>query len=785
MNNTPSEALPIHDVDQRAQELFEQVFQSKAAQLDRLFVILMAAQWLGGVLAALVISPRTWIGESNAVHIHVWAALILGGVMFSGPLMMHRLHPGHWQTRHVIAIAQGLWSALLIHLFGGRLETHFHVFGSLAFVALYRDWKVILTISAVIAADHAIRGVYWPLSVYGVALESPWRWLEHTAWVIFEDIVLITGCIWGTQEIRSSCLAHAELEDTNARIEAKVVERSSELQNARDFFQSVLDSMQAHICVLDRRGCIVETNAKWEAFASGNGGERFGTGSNYLEVCRAHENNCLSAGEVATAIEAIIRGEELDYVAEYECHSPSEDHWYQVNVTPLVNHSGGAAVVAHTEITERVRAQQELRSASQELELLSLVAKYTDNAVVITDALGRIEWVNDGFERLTGYTIEEISGKVPGAFLQGVGTDPNTIEEMRLGIRNLQGFDAELINYRKDGEPYWLAIEVRPILDRNGAVQKFIAIESDITSRKLAEKELAQLNRDIHTAARQAGMAEVATGVLHNVGNVLNSLNVSTQTLASIIETSPVERFERAAEIVLDHQENIAGFLQNDPRGKLFPEMLREFSRRFAHDRDSELSEIQSALESLEHIRQIISQQQGVARSRQDLLLETVNMERLVNDAWRLCQAAFNSHRRKPEILVECDNDLEYVTDKHKILQILVNLVQNAVQACAGLEVQPQIRVVVSAEAEHIEIAVTDNGKGISRDHLPQIFRHGFTTKDGGHGFGLHSSALDAKLLGGSLSVDSPGTNQGATFSLRLPRKTSESASPQLSVNAH
>src|SRR5204862_4426891 len=144
-----------------------------------------------------------------AIHIHVWIAVVGGGGLILLPILLAWFKPGATITRHVIAAAQMLSSALLIHLSGGRIETHFHVFGSLAFLAFYLDWPVLITATVVIAADHFLRGIFWPESVYGVANPEWWRFLEHAGWVVFEDIFLVWSCVLGQREIATSALKQA------------------------------------------------------------------------------------------------------------------------------------------------------------------------------------------------------------------------------------------------------------------------------------------------------------------------------------------------------------------------------------------------------------------------------------------------------------------------------------------------------------------------------------------------------------------------------------------------
>ena len=199
---------------------------------DKLFVMLLSIQWVAGIVAAALISPRSWSGAESWLHIHVPAAIILGGLISCLPIYLGLRHPGRRSTRHIIAIAQMLTSALLIHLTGGRIETHFHVFGSLAFLACYRDWRVLITASVVVAADHWIRGVFWPESVYGILTASSWRFLEHAGWVVFEDVFLLITIRQSLQEMRNISWQRAELEATNERIDAEVRQRTTELKEA-------------------------------------------------------------------------------------------------------------------------------------------------------------------------------------------------------------------------------------------------------------------------------------------------------------------------------------------------------------------------------------------------------------------------------------------------------------------------------------------------------------------------------------------------------------------------
>jgi two-component system, sensor histidine kinase and response regulator len=219
---------------ERAARIHAERLHALHVRTDRLFAGLMVFQWFGALMLALFVSPRTWAGSTSTAHVHLYAAGFLGALVTVPPVLLAIYQPGRTATRHAIAICQALTSALLIHLTGGRIETHFHVFGSLALLAFYRDWRVIVSASAVVAADHFFRGLFWPESVYGVLAAGSWRWLEHAAWVVFEDVFLIKSCIQGQEEMRAIAEHEAQLEATNATIEEEVRQRTAELAEARD-----------------------------------------------------------------------------------------------------------------------------------------------------------------------------------------------------------------------------------------------------------------------------------------------------------------------------------------------------------------------------------------------------------------------------------------------------------------------------------------------------------------------------------------------------------------------
>jgi signal transduction histidine kinase len=498
----PSSPLVV----KRSSELFAEYQDTIYRRTDRMFAWLMMFQWLCGMAAAVWISPRTWIGTQSRIHFHVFAAIFIGGAITSLPVWLAWKRPGQMITRHVIAVGQMLTSALLIHLTGGRIETHFHIFGSLAFLAIYRDWRVLVSATAVVAADHFARGLFWPQSVFGVLAASPWRWIEHAGWVIFEDFFLVYSIHQSLKEMHLVSERQATLEALNENIEKVVQERTCELE-------------QSH-------------------------------------------------------------------------------------------------------------------------------------------------------------------------------------------------------------------------------------------------KQLVE-------TSRQAGMAEVATSVLHNVGNVLNSINVSVTVLSRQIQKSSVGNIVKVGALMREHSADLGDFITKDAKGQKLPGYLEQLGEQLAKEKNLMLEELDSVLKNVDHVKDIVAMQQSYAKVSG--VTEIVKVTDLVEDALRMNASALIRH--DVHFFREYDEHLpEINVEKHKVLQILVNLIRNAKQACdeSGQE-EKRLTMRVTNGSDKVRISLIDNGIGIPPENLNSIFNHGFTTKKDGHGFGLHSGALAAREMGGSLTVQSEGVRKGAAFTLELP----------------
>jgi len=292
----------------------------------------------------------------------------------------------------------------------------------------------------------------------------------------------------------------------------------------------------------------------------------------------------------------------------------------------------------------------------------------------------------------------------------------------------------------------------------------------EIAERRRAEQQLADVHQQLVDAARRAGMAEIATGVLHNVGNVLNSVNVSATLVADRLRNSKIAELNRVLDLIDEHAAELGRFFSEDRRGKQLPGFLRLLADHLGRNRSFMLEELQSLTRHIDHIKTIVVMQQSYAGVAG--VIEAVALPQLLDDAIKLNSASLAKYNI--DVVREYEDLPEIRIDKQRVLQILVNLVTNAKDALieSGAK-QPCLtaRIALRAEEEDSKllIEVRDNGIGIAWENLVRVFSHGFTTKKHGHGFGLHSSANAAKELGGTLTARSEGGNRGAVFTLELP----------------
>ncbi len=526
----------------RVAEIFEEHQQLVHRRTDRMFAGLMALQWLAGVAAALWVSPKSWAGVNSQTHPHVWAALLLGSVISSLPIILAVTRPGHVATRYTVAVGQMLMGALLIHLTGGRIETHFHVFGSLAFLSCYRDWRVLVPATIVVAADHFLRGVFWPQSVYGVLTASEWRWLEHAGWVLFEDTVLFIairhsiGEMWGiaerTAEIESlneGLEAHvanrtAQLVAANRKLEREVAERKlaeAQLDEQRSFLRQVIDLNPSFVFAKDEDGRFILVNkAIADAYGTSVEGLLGKTDADF------NPNREEVEGFRRDDLEVINTLKEKFIPEEVITDANGQVRWLQTIKRPIVSPDGTANQVLGiaTDITTRKQAERALRQSE---ERFRQIAENIREVFWITEPLDKkLVYISPAYEEVWGRSCRSLS-EVSSTWLDAVHSDDRArLIEAEATVQSGGQYDLEYRIVRPGGEIRWVRDRAFPIANVSGEVYRVAGVIDDITERKQA---IEQIKSSLHE--KEVLLKEIHHRVKNNMQVITSLLNLQSKTI--------------------------------------------------------------------------------------------------------------------------------------------------------------------------------------------------------------------------------------------------------------
>ncbi|SDA92785.1 Histidine kinase-, DNA gyrase B-, and HSP90-like ATPase [Pseudomonas sp. NFACC15-1] len=322
---------------------------------------------------------------------------------------------------------------------------------------------------------------------------------------------------------------------------------------------------------------------------------------------------------------------------------------------------------------------------------------------------------------------------------------------------------------------YWLSALVKVITAIASVITAILLVRLVPVALKIpSPRQLAKVNEELReaqaelvTTARRAGMAEIATNVLHNVGNVLNSVNVSAQVLYEKVHTSKGPGVAKVVQLMKEHPDDLGDFISSDPKGRTLPDYLDKLADALAVEQQGMIAELAQLTRRIDHIKEIVATQQSYAGNAS--VLESGSLRELVEDVVRICDVSLARHHIS--LIKEFSDIPQMPLDKHRVLQILVNLINNAKQALdAGVNRPPRIILRLKiVDDGRVRVEVEDNGEGIAQDNLARVFEHGFTTRVDGHGFGLHSCILAAHEMGGDLTAQSAGPGRGALFILELP----------------
>ncbi len=425
--------------------------------------------------------------------------------------------------------------------------------------------------------------------------------------------------------------------------------------------------------------------------------------------------------------------------------------------------SASVTRVLAAEVVSRRDAEAQARASESRLRT---IVESEPECVMVIDASGAIVEINPAGLAMCGVPGDRVVGRPLTDFVEPAHAQ--AVRQHHAGV--LTGgravIEFELVGADGAHRRLWMEMHSVPLGDPGTPARSILCVARDVTARKLAEAEKQALQDQLVRASRAAGMAEIATGVLHNVGNVLNSVNVSGALIAERLKASKVPALAKAITLLGEHRADLTGFVSHDERGRHVLDFLAKSAEHAERDREQCQRELASLLDGIEHIKQIVRAQQSCAAAKP--VVELASAAQVMDDALAMNLVAVERHGIT---IAKAYEDLAPVPlDKHGVLQILVNLISNAKKATStSTTAERRVDLRVRQRDAQVIFEVADNGVGIPSDGITSIFRHGYSTWNDGHGFGLHSSANAAAAMGGSLTAASPGPNQGATFTLTIP----------------
>ncbi|MGH7970409.1 MAG: PAS domain-containing sensor histidine kinase, partial [Limisphaerales bacterium] len=474
------------------------------------------------------------------------------------------------------------------------------------------------------------------------------------------------------------------------------------------------------------------------------------------------------AGVAGAAIQAMARGRRFH--GELLCYrADGTTCWCSLILAPasFPDRSRGQVAGALIDISERHEREDRLREL--EANARSIFENAVEGVYRSTPEGGYLA-VNRALAKMYGYRTPEELLKGIKDIQQQIYLNPAMREQFKAEIERAdQVHGLEYQVRRRDGRAIWISESARVARDANGRIRYYEGFVQDISRRKEAEAALLLSQQKLVEVSRQIGVAEMATGILHNLGNALNSVGVSAATLSEALTRSKVSTVQKVSALINAHFDDLAHFLTVDHKGRQIPKLLADLAEHLVREQKAMQAEVTTLKKSVEHACGIVAMQQDYAKNSK--VTESVTASLLMEEALQLTASSLARH--KIELVREFGLDLPLLTvPKHKVLQILINLIRNSQSACNAAHSGSK-RLTLRTKAGHgehrVRFEIEDNGIGMPPETLARLFSHGFTTRKDGHGFGLHSGASLSKELGGSLTAYSQGIGKGAVFILELP----------------
>lgn len=753
--NSVNDGVLKDRVEKRSNDLYAEQCNQVYRNTDRLFAFLLFGQWIAGVVIALWISPLTWAGKFSDVHIHIWMSIFLGGLIVAMPITLAITCPGKTISRYTIAIAQMLYSALLIHLTGGRIETHFHIFGSLAFVSFYRDWRLLIPASLVVIADHILRGIYFPESIYGVNLVEPLRWIEHAFWVVFEDIFLIIICRRNCNEMRLGARRQAEVEVIKDTVELLVEQRTRDLDRASQLLnlQHAVDTELA-ISTSFKEASSRVLNLIVSTLFSSN--ERFWgaywtteesaptrlvdctDGRNDLKSFTAElhfDDRFIKQLDRKTPVVSEIDGFETDGLQAFAFKSGMRG---SLLIPSLNDNLVVGAFVFFSEnplgldeklsdvlcdIASQLAQFRIKKEMDRERDLLSAMVANSASAIITNDSGGLITGWNKGAETLFGYSASEAKGNKNSFLIPHERHEElKALENRLLSGETIDGYEMKCLT--KAEKVIDVLVFSAPAFDETGNFAGSFVTFHDFTQRKDAEKRVDEFYSTVsHELRTPLTSIRGALGLM--AGGKAGDLSDRASKLVSVARIE-ADRLIRLINDILDIRKIEAGMLE--------------------------------------------------------LKLQRCSVSELINSTIETFQGLCNE--TGITLKTDCVIDQKVYCDRDRIIQVLTNLISNAIKfSNRGATV---LVSTLTTESEGLRISVKDDGPGIPEDQRHKLFGK-FQQLDqsdsrpkGGTGLGLAICKAIISQHHGSINVASePGL--GSTFWFELPVGESGLYSPETS----